>query len=324
MDSIDTAFEKAQLPNLHSVLAWHKGQIIVDKHFTGVDELWGRPLGQVTPRSDTLHDLRSISKSITSLLYGIALGEGLVPDIDAKLYDQFPEYKHLMTDPRKQAISIRDVLSMQMGMEWNEHLPYSDPNNSEVCMEMANDRNAYILSAPMQMDPGLEWSYCGGASALLASLIARGTNRTIDRYMQDKLLTPLGIEAFDWVKGKDGMPIAASGLRLSATDLVKIGCLLLNKGRWQGEQLIPESWLQVSMQKHAQVGDAGYGFAWWLPSGEEEQWFAGVGNGGQRLHVDPQLELVVVIFSGSYNDVDAWQLPVTVLERFVYPLFEEA
>ena len=126
-----------------------------------------RPLGSVTFGPDTLHDLRSVTKSIVGLLYGIALDRGLVPSPDAPLLAQFPEYPDLAADPQRAHLTVMNALNMTLGMEWDEQLPYADPTNSEIAMERVPDRYRFILDRPFVAVPGERWIYSGGAVALL-------------------------------------------------------------------------------------------------------------------------------------------------------------
>ena len=320
-EKLKAAFAAGELPGLHSVLVIHDGETVAEDYFPGLDERWGVSLGERTHGPDTLHDLRSVTKPIVGLLYGIALAEGKVPDVDEGLLAQFPEYAVLADDPQRKAILIRHALSMKMGTEWNEDLPYSDPNNSEIAMELAADRYRFVLDRPMVNEPGDYWVYNGGAVAVIAKLIADGVGMPIDEYAERKLFQPLGITEFEWVRGQDGVPSAASGLRLNIHDLVKIGQLILQNGEFNGQQVVPAAWLEASFTPRAQL-DSGlrYGYFWWLaPWGEPPAWVAGFGNGGQRLTVQPEQNLVIAVFAGNYNQPDAWKLPVKIIEEFVVP-----
>ena len=160
---------------------------------------WGAPLGTVTFGPTVLHDLRSVTKSLVGMLYGIALADGKVPPPEARLYDQFPEYPDLASQPGRDRITVAHALSMTMGTEWDEMtFPYSDPRNSENAMEAAPDRYRYILSLPIVGEPGVKWTYCGGATALLGRLIAKGTGEKLTDYARRVLFDPLGLGPVEW------------------------------------------------------------------------------------------------------------------------------
>ena len=315
------AFARGELHGLHGALVMLRGETLAEVHFPGQDEHWGRSLGVREHGPETLHDLRSVTKSITGLLYGIALSEGLVPGLDEPVIDHFPDHADLASDPERRAILVRHVLSMQMGTEWNEDLPYTDPRNSEIAMERAPDRYRYVLDRPMVAEPGTRWTYNGGATALIGRLIAMGAGKPLDAYAREKLFAPLGIDSFEWVGGRDGEPSAASGLRMTLRDLARIGLMIQNGGRHKGRQIVPEDWLAQSFTPRAvHPSTLRYGFFWWLsPKGDPPVSVAGFGNGGQRLSIGTTNGLVVAVFAGNYNDPEAWRIPVKVLVDFALP-----
>ncbi len=318
---LDEAFAAGELDGLHGVLILHKGDVLAERYYPGEDQNWGRPMGVRTLDKTELHDLRSVTKSVVSLLYGIALEEGLVPDLEAPLIDGFPEYEDLAADPERRKITVRHALSMEMGTEWNEQLPYTNPENSEIAMELAPDRYRFVLDRPMVQEPGAGWVYNGGATAVISHLIAKGAGRPVDDYAREKLFAPLGITEFEWARGSDGVPSAASGLRMNIHDLAKIGQMMMDGGKWDGKQVVPESWVQESMTPEAEPEPGiRYGLFWWLSGeGDPPYWAAGFGNGGQRLFFNKTSDLIVVVFAGNYNRASAWQVPVKIITDFAFP-----
>ena len=324
-EQLTEAFEAGELAGLHGLLVVHEGEVLTEVHFDGEDERWGDPLGEREHAADTLHDVRSVTKPVVGLLYGIALAEGKVPDVDEGLLAQFPAYADLADDPDRRALRIHHALSMTMGTEWDEDLPYSDPRNSEIAMENAPDRYRFVLDRPLVGEPGTDWTYNGGAVAIVAKLIEDGAGMPVDEYAERKLFAPLGITDHEWVHGPDGVPSAASGLRLTLRDLAKIGQLVLQEGRFDGKEVVPADWLAASFTPRADLGNGlRYGWLWWLSGdGEPPAWVAGFGNGGQRLTIQPAYDLVIAVQAGNYNEPDAWQLPATLIEKFVAPAVRE-
>jgi CubicO group peptidase (beta-lactamase class C family) len=319
---LEDAVRRGELPNLHAVVVARDGKLVLERYYAGPDERWGQPLGTVTFGPEIKHDLRSISKSIVGLLYGIALAEDRVPALDQPIIDRFPAYPDLAADPARRRMTIAHALTMTLGTEWDETLPYSDPRNSEIAMEMAADRYRFILDRPLITAPGSRWVYNGGATAVLAHLIARGTGQPLLEFAREKLFEPLGIVDTEWVLGTNGEPAAASGLRLRARDLARIGQLILNRGRWGERQVVPAGWLATSFETRVPAeGGLEYGYHWWLWPGraDSRRWIAGFGNGGQRLTVVPELDLVAVVLAGNYNQPDAWKLPVAITTQIVLP-----
>lgn len=184
--------------DLHVVLAARSEKVFLEHYAEGVDEEWGRPIGNVSFDADTLHDLRSVTKSIVSLLYGIALDKGLVPSPDAPLLSRFPECPELAADPARSKITVGQALTMTLGMEWNENRLYSDPENSEIAMELAPDRYRFVLDRPIIADSG-------GSVALVGAIIERGSGKTLPDFARQALFAPLGIERFHWSAGNDGV-----------------------------------------------------------------------------------------------------------------------
>ena len=323
---LDTAVIRGRLDDLHAVLVVRRGKLALERYYEGEDERWGRPLGKVVFGPEVKHDLRSVSKSVVSLLYGAALAEGKVPALDQPVIDHFPAYKDLAADPQRRRITVAHTLSMMLGLEWNEDLPYTDARNSEIAMERAPDRFRYVLERPIASAPGERWVYNGGATALLARLIEQGSGKPLFDYAQETLFRPLGITDAEWITGRDGVAAAASGLRLRPRDLARLGQLVLNQGRWGERQIVPAAWLAESFETRAEVEEGlEYGYQWSLGrrQADGERWVAGFGNGGQRLVVFPGLDLAIVILAGKYNQRDGWKLPFTVLSEFVLPALED-
>ena len=335
--TISAAFEAGELEGLHAVLVILQGETLAEVYFDGVDETRGRPLGVVQHGPDTLHDLRSITKSVTALLYGIALAEGTVPGPDARLLAQFPAYADLAGDPWRDSITVGDVLAMQMGTAWDESLPARDSRNSEIAMELAADSDRFVLDRAMVAAPGTQWSYNGGAASLIGRLIETGTGMALDDYARDKLFQPLGITQWEWSRRPDGAPSAASGLRMTARDLGKIGQLVLDGGAFDGRQVVPRAWLDALFTPRTSLEGVRYGYFWWLADASEPRawvsglgnrlgdgggwpaWVMGLGNGGQRLSVQADIGLIVVVLAGNYYEPDDWVMPVRIIEEHVAP-----
>ncbi len=320
-ENIKSAFDAKELPGLHSVVVELHGELVGEAYFPGADERWGKSLGVVDHDPETLHDVRSITKSVVGLLYGIALSEGLVPELNSSLLKHFPQYADLRDGSDRERITVRDALTMQLGTEWDESLPYTDPKNSEIAMELAVDRYRYVLDRPMLNAPGTSWNYNGGAVALIGKLISDGTEMSLEEYAQSRLFEPLGITQFEWVRGSDEVPSAASGLRLTARDLARLGTMIARGGNYKGRQIVPSDWLEKSFSSAATI-QAGfdYGFLWYLSSGPGgDRIIIGLGNGGQRLTVQPKAGFVVSTLTGRYNDPEAWRLSLDVLLRFAIP-----
>jgi len=325
--------------NLHGVVVARGGRLVLERYFEGEENSWGKLLGRMQYGPATLHNLYSVTKSVVALVYGVALAEGKVPPPDAPLYEQFPEYEDLIeADPRRRERTIEHALTMTLGLQWDEILiPYSDPKNDEIGMEMAKDRYRFILERPVVGPPGKRWLYCGGATALLGRIIAKGTGQPLPDYARTALFDPLGLGPTEWINNKetwvatshgpgDGEPVAASGLRMTPRDLARIGQFVLASGAAGGRQLLPAEWFSECSKPRVSVDEQRrYGYQWYIGDfayGSRDQprldrWVGCFGNGGQRLFVMPDLDLVVAIAAGNYGAPDQWIPPIRVMREAV-------
>jgi CubicO group peptidase (beta-lactamase class C family) len=338
---LDKLIDTKRAWGLHGVLVVRGRRIVLERYLEAEDNNWGQPLGTVRFGPDTLHTLYSVTKSIVALVYGVALAAGKVPPPGSPLYAQFPEYADLIAaDPRREQQTIAHALSMSLGAQWNEiGLAYDSPANDEIGMEMANDRYRFVLERPVVGPPGKRWHYSGGATALLGRLIAQGTGRPLPDYARTVLFDPIGLGRNEWVTSKetwvarqtgnsDGEPIAASGLRMGPRDLARIGQLVLDNGAAGGRQVVPADWLAECFVPRVSASEMQrYGYQWYLGDMEFraggkvwlEHWVGCAGNGGQRLWVFPELDLVIVVTAGNYSAPDQWLPPIRVVREVVLP-----
>ena len=315
---------------VHAIVIERAGRLIYEEYFDGDDQRWGDPLGRVSMTANTLHDLRSVTKSVVSALVGIAVGEGAIATLDQPVVQWFPEFPDLDT-PERRRVTLRHVLGMTSGFAWNENISYDDPRNDEIRMTRDTLPLRYALSRPFAVDPGSDFNYNGGLTQVMAAVLTRATRTSLQEYARTKLFEPLGITRVEWVGDLAGMPAAASGLRMRARDVAKFGSLYLHAGRWNGKQVLPADWVTLSTRRHFRfsggqpgTGEAGYAYFWWYncyptAAGLIEARTA-VGNGGQRIFVLPGLDMAVTILAGKYNDFPAaGELARIILREHVIP-----
>jgi len=211
---------------------------------------------------------------------------------------------------------------MTLGIEWNEGGDYRDPTNSETRMYAAPDRWRFTLERPIVGEPGVRWTYCGGATELVGRLIAKGTGLTLSDYAGAVLFDPLGVRTFEWREGK-GHERAAAGLRLTPRDLARVGRMVLDGGTWDGRAVVPPAWLETSLAPKIADAEAPderrYGYHWYLRRIGGAETIAAIGNGGQRLFLLPGRDLVVAITAGNYNQPDQWVPPTVLLRDVILP-----
>ena len=271
--------------------------------------------------------MRSVSKSVTSLLVGIAIDRKLIAGVDEPVVKFFPDYAALKT-PSWDRITLRHLLTMSSGIAWDEARPWNDPQNDEPHLGTDPDPVRYVLSKPISSPPDAAWNYNGGGTDLLGRIIERVTKMPLDEFAREALFRPMGIVDWEWKKYKNDQISAAAGLRMRPRDAAKIGQLVLNQGIWRGTQVVPAVWIASSIAPRQQaIGYFGglffYGYQWWLGRtlwrDREVTWVAAVGLGGQRLFIVPQLDLVVMTTSGLYTSPRQGMAALAILSRFVLP-----
>jgi CubicO group peptidase (beta-lactamase class C family) len=250
-----------------------------------------------------MHSIQSITKTITSIVFGVAITRGdFRAPLDTPVLNWFDETKVLNIDDRKRKMTLRHVLTMTTGLEWEEKVPYADKRSDSSKMEGTDDWVAYAINKPMASEPGKDFNYSSGASQLLAHIFLRETGTDINAYAGEHLFAPLGIN-YHWKRSYDGTTDTEGGLFMSGPDLIKIGHLILDDGVWQGKQIVSKSWIKDSLSSSVPENKAdkafSYGYQWWLyhrPDNGRIVWTS-AGMGGQMLLIFPEERLVVTVMS---------------------------
>ena len=244
---------KAINANIHAVIIVRHGKLVFEQYFAGYDEPWGQPDGQFNFDATTKDDMRSVSKSVTSLLVGIVIDRKLIASIDEFAVKFFPDYAVLKTTGWD-SITLRHLLTMSSGIKWNENLPWTDPKNDEPYLGSEPDPISYVLSKPTAAPPDTFWNYNGGGTDLLGSVIARVSGKSFDAFARDALFLPLNIRDWEWKMYPKNNKIApAAGLRLRPRDAAKIGQLVLDRGAWNGRQIVSADWIAQSVAPRFQA-----------------------------------------------------------------------
>jgi CubicO group peptidase (beta-lactamase class C family) len=247
-----------------------------------------------------LHSMQSVSKTVSSVIVGVAVTRGdFKANLDTPLLKYFDVAKVKNVDDRKRRITLRHVLTMSTGLEWNEEVAYDDPKNDSSLMEATDDWVQYVIDKPMAQEPGKLFNYSSGVSELLAYIFQKETGQDIEKYGEKYLFTPLGMTHF-WKRTPLGLVDTEGGLYLSGSDLAKIGYLYLHDGMWDGKPIVSQDWVKESLAPFIDAEEGyKYGFKWWLfPRADTQRYvWMGIGFGGQRLMVFPEEELIAV-FTG--------------------------
>ncbi len=284
-----SAIQKAGIP-VHSLLLVRDGKILLEAYFYPYD-------GQAQ------HSTSSVTKSFTTTLIGIAIDQGKL-SLNDRMVSFFPEHSIANLDARKKAITIRDLASLSAGMECSglpDELSVKDMEASPNWVQFALDR-------PMAADPGKQWNYCGLWMHLLSAILEKAAGMPAQEFARINLFEPLGIQAGTWPADPQGVNMGAGNLRLFPTDMAKLGLLWLQRGKWDGKQIVSSKWVQQSIVQRFQTGGDSYGYGWWISKGLTGPSYDAVGNGGMRITVDPNLNLVLVTTGGGFtvDDVIAY------------------
>jgi len=303
-------------PNIHSMLILRHGKLVYENYFAGEDEIHGgAPVGYIDHGIDSLHDCRSVSKSFTSACIGIAVKQGFIKSIDEPIFPYFKEYAKYF-DAAKRKITIRNLLTMTSGLDWNENISYRDSENSETQMNRSDDPITYVLSRKITSTPGTFWNYSGASAMLLGEIIRKATGERLDQYAEKNLFTPLGITKFTWdhlIYNKN-VVAAEYGLRLRSRDLAKFGLLYMNYGKWGDKQILDSAWVQHSLNSEVSKPiitsgiPHGYGFQFWVGLMVHHQYKTpisyAIGNGGQMIYFWRDMDIILVFTCGNYNRND--------------------
>lgn len=245
-----------------------------------------------------MHTMQSVSKTVTSVIFGTAITRGdFKAGLDTPVLNFFDVAKVKNVDDRKRRMTLKHVLTMTTGLTWNEELAYDDPRNDASIMEALDDWVQYVIDKPMAEEPGKVFQYSSGATELLAHIFQKATGQDIESYGEKYLFAPLGMK-HHWKRTYLGIVDTEGGLYLTGDDLAKIGYLYLHEGLWDGKQIVSKDWVQKSLTPYIDAEEKfQYGFKWWLyPLNGKYVWMAR-GFGGQELMVFPEQNLIAV-FTG--------------------------
>jgi CubicO group peptidase (beta-lactamase class C family) len=313
--------------NVHAVIIVRHGKLVFEQYFPGYDEPWGMGEGRHDFDATTKHDMRSASKSVVSLLVGIAIDRELIKSADEPVVKFFPDYSALKTAGWDN-ITLRHLLTMSSGIQWDENRAWKDPRNDEPHLGNEADPFRYVLSKPIAAPPDIVWNYNGGGTDLLGNIIERVSGKSLDAFAREALFTPLGISDWEWMKYRNEHIAAAAGLRLRPRDAAKIGQLVLNRGAWGGTQIVSPEWIEQSVRPRFQAigyfsGLFFYGQQWWMGRSiaqeKEVKWIAAMGSGGQRIFIVPDRDLVVMTTSGLYFQPRQGDGALDMMANFILP-----
>ena len=280
--------------NVESVIVYSALELIFEKYYNDSDK-------------ESLHQIQSQTKSILALLLGIAIDKGYIKCEHEPVSLYFPEY-FSENDKLKSTVRIRDLLTMSAGFAWEEMIPFNDPQNDNRKMFQSGKWLSYALTRPMEREPFREFKYNSGCPIIVAGIIEKATNMKLDEFAGKFLFEPLKIEMFRWLKDSTGFCHAGGGLFLKPMDMVKIGILVMNNGKWKNRQLISEDSIKKATSSYLSTSfdSSTYGFFWWIREmsindNKTTKVISAEGAGGQKLYIFPEYKLVVAFTESNYS-----------------------
>lgn len=272
-------------------------------------------------RRGELHSLQSVTKTITSVIIGIASGKKEFPDLSRSVLSFFDTVGVKNIDDRKRKMTLQHLLTMTAGFDWNEGtVAYTDPTNDCGVMEAGFDWVQYAINKPMANEPGQTFAYNSGATQILSYVFRKATGKDIEEYAAQHLFAPLGIKDFYWKRTPTGLADTEGGLYLKPSDLAKVFYLWLQNGNWNGKQLVTPDWVKASITPFISLGPGvKYGYKWWLHEyGNNNQLaWCGSGFGGQFPVVIPEYNMVAVFTGWNILQGKPGLGPRTILKRLV-------
>ncbi|TBO40432.1 serine hydrolase domain-containing protein [Pedobacter kyonggii] len=311
--ALNTKIIQQSFKKINSVVVVKKGKLLLEEYFNASSRA-------------NLHDPRSVSKSFTGTLLGMAIHDGYLKSEEQKLgaFYNLAHFEH--PSAKKENVRLVDLLTMSSAFDGNDEVMES-PGNEENMYPTSNYVK-FALDLPMEADKqnGKQWSYFTAGTMLLGDIMDKTIPGGLELYAKKKLFDPLGIDSLEWARTPQGKPFTGGGLRLRALDFAKFGQLYLKKGIWKDQQLVPKSWVDKSF-RHLQILPSDrpgfYGFLFWNKTFKIngkilEAWYSS-GNGGNKIYIFKEIDLVVVINASAYGTSFAHQQADQILEKYILP-----
>ncbi|WP_417459917.1 serine hydrolase domain-containing protein [Kordiimonas sp.] len=321
MDELVEAATQGGYENITSILVAKDGKVLAEHYFGGRD-------------ADTLHNTRSVTKSLTSMAVGAAIYQGALLDEHERVFQFFGDVgPHDNMSDLKRVITVRDLMTMSSALACNDNDPAS-PGYEDKMHERAN-WTEFVLNLPTmegyaRNEGGFgPFRYCTAGSFLIGQLLERAMGLSVDEFADDALFGPLGITRYEWYRSPSAEEQTGGGLLLSTRSLWKVAELVRAGGMWHGRRLLPKGWTSAMTSPQVSVDETtSYGYLWWVGEFKSATTSAAypayymAGNGGNKVVVIPSLKMVTVITSTNYNTRGMHAQTTEMLERYILPAFE--
>jgi CubicO group peptidase (beta-lactamase class C family) len=315
LKQMEDSLRSGALTYTHAILVSKKGELVYENYFSGYN-------------ADIPHDQRSASKSVASTIIGLAIDEGVLENEKERLSNHLPE-SHLpllMEDGRKLVITLEDLLTMSSGLDAVDFGVNRNSAAAEHNYQSSSDWLKTVIQAPMIHEPGTHALYGSANPYLLGVALNQQLDIPLALFMDQQLFSKLGVSNYIIQNDITGAPYFGGGMYLTPRDMIRYGQLYLNQGKWKGEQVLSQGWVEKSFRKYRKLENANdkneYGYLWWHKTyriGDRDmESVEARGAGGQYIMVIPELELVVAITSGNFSNGRFWQ-PELIVEEYILP-----
>lgn len=310
MGELRAVIEEGTYKQIRSVVVIKDGKLLVEEYFNGASR-------------DELHNPRSAAKTYASAITGIAINEGYL-SLDETLSDVYDLENYNNADPKKAEVRIEHLLTMSSGFDAFDFDPASVGNEKKMYAQP--DWIEWALGLPMasERSPGDQWYYFTGGVVVLGDILNLRVPEGLETYAQRKLFEPLGIDRYFWPLTTQGQPSTAGSLQLTPLNMAKFGQLYLDGGVWRGERVLPREWVDESLRRRYRISeDHWYGYLWWNKvydvDGDKYETYYCSGNGGNKIFVFKDHDMVVVVTSSAYDETYADSQVDQMMTEYILP-----
>lgn len=306
------------IPSIGSFIVSQNGKLIYEHYFNGATK-------------DSAFDIKSVTKSVTSILAGIAKDKALLSDLETPVLKILPEYNTSRAqfkntydiEGKSQHDSIRNMLTLKHLLTMRGGFDYTENSKLSRAMGYSSDPVKFMFDLPFEEYPGDKFNYSTGETNIFGAALSKMTHLSLEEFAKEHLFLPLNITIETWFTDTQNRNLAGSELLIKPNDMLKIGNLVLNKGKYENKQIVSEKWIEESTSEQVKLDfwdvlpDAnGYGYYWWRRKTNGHQVFAAIGYGGQMICVIPDLKMVIVA-TCFLNEKNRGRIELKKLHSFI-------